>query len=89
MATLTYQAFAKLWKRLISRRRARELNVGLDDVWQQLVTNGRLSPRYRFATDEDPYGATRSSADLPARAEPRAVASRAATKPLLKRRSAR
>lgn len=40
-ATLDFATFRTLWKRLVSKRKARKYNLRRDDVWQQLC-DGRL-----------------------------------------------
>jgi hypothetical protein len=84
MATLTYAAFAKLWKRLISRRRARELNVDLDDVWQQLVTHGRFSRRCIFAARDGSHASALDVREPERGVEARPIGSRRTAKPTAK-----
>jgi hypothetical protein len=38
--TLSYPLFERLWKALVSKRKARKLNVDRDTVWQQLGQSG-------------------------------------------------
>lgn len=38
--TLSYQSFERVWKALVSKRKARKLNVDRDLVWQQLMQSG-------------------------------------------------
>ena len=37
---LSFKSFDRLWKTLVSRRKARKLNVDRDLVWQQLAQSG-------------------------------------------------
>lgn len=38
--TLSYESFGKLWKALVSKRKARKLNVDRDQVWNRLLRGG-------------------------------------------------
>ena len=38
--TLTYDSFARLWQALVSKRKARKLDVDTDQAWAQLRSDG-------------------------------------------------
>jgi hypothetical protein len=42
--TLTHEAFGRIWKALVSKRKARKLNVDRETAWAQLVSDGDAAP---------------------------------------------
>ena len=50
-ATITYESFAELWKRLVSRRKARKFDVDCDRVWVRLAAGNPI--RFRRPHERD------------------------------------
>jgi hypothetical protein len=62
-ATISYESFQELWKRLVSKKKARRFDVDAESAWAQLGSDGRLSLRKREraaegAGNERPAGTT-------------------------------